>query len=275
MALIPPFFLDCVVAIGTDDYDAERVWIASGFLYGRYLKQEAAEKIYQVFLVTNRHVLEGLSRVYLRFNPLEGEAAKELPLDLTDNDGNAIWMAADDSQIDVAVIPIELSRLTGAGVRFAFFKSDEHVANVEKMNALGITEGDFAYVLGFPMGQVGGDKNYVIVRSGTVARIRDVLASVSSEFLVDAFIFPGNSGGPVVSKPELMAVAGTKPQTTAHLIGIVSGYATYRDIAISQLTGRQRVIFEENSGLAAAHPIDFVETIIDGFNGNRSPSNPA
>jgi len=47
VALIPPFFLDCVVAIGTDDYDAERVWIASGFLYGRYLKQEAAEKIYQ------------------------------------------------------------------------------------------------------------------------------------------------------------------------------------------------------------------------------------
>jgi len=125
------------------------------------------------------------------------------------------------------------------------------------------------------MGQVGGDKNYVIVRSGTVARIRDVLASVSSEFLVDAFIFPGNSGGPVVSKPELMAVAGTKPQTTAHLIGIVSGYATYRDIAISQLTGRQRVIFEENSGLAAAHPIDFVEAIIDGFNGNRSPDKNA
>lgn len=267
MALIPPFFLDCVVAIGTDDYDAERVWIASGFLYGRYLRQEGAEKVYSVFLITNRHVLEGLTRVYLRFNPLEGEAAKELPVDLTNNNGDAIWLAPDDDEIDVAVIPIELERLTGAGVRFAFFKSDEHVANVSRMNTLGITEGDFAYVLGFPMGQVGGDKNYVIVRSGTVARIRDVLASVSAEFLVDAFIFPGNSGGPVVSKPELMAVSGTKPQSTSYLIGIVSGYATYRDIAVSQLTGRQRVIFEENSGLAAAHPIDFVEAIIDGFDG--------
>ena len=43
----------------------------------------------------------------------------------------------------------------------------------------------------------------------------------NKEFLVDAFVFPGNSGGPVVSKPEALAITGTKSQDYAYLIGIV------------------------------------------------------
>lgn len=89
------------------------------------------------------------------------------------------------------------------------------------MKELEITEGDFAYVLGFPMGIIGDKRNTVIVRSGSIARIRDALAKVNPIFLVDAFVFPGNSGGPVISKPDAISIQGTKSQDAAYLIGIV------------------------------------------------------
>jgi hypothetical protein len=37
---------------------------------------------------------------------------------------------------------------------------------------------------------------------------------------------------------------------------VVSGYVPYQDVAISVQTNRPRVIFEENSGMAAVIPID-------------------
>ena len=59
MALIPPFFLDCVVAVGFPDEDGGKKWSASGFLYGKLVEEGSAkEKTYEIFLVTNRHVFE-------------------------------------------------------------------------------------------------------------------------------------------------------------------------------------------------------------------------
>lgn len=151
-----------------------------------------------------------------------------------------------------------------------YFRSNLHVGDIQKLNEWGIIEGDFAYVLGFPMGLVGDMRNTVIARSGTIARVRDTLTKCNNEYLIDAFVFPGNSGGPVVSKPEALAITGTKPQKASYLIGIVKSYVPYEDIAVSLQTKRPRVIFEENSGLATVHPIDFVQEIIKKQLGNSS-----
>jgi len=126
-------------------------------------------------------------------------------------------------------------------------------------------EGDFAYVLGFPMGIVGERRSTVIVRRAAIARIRDALDKSSNDFLIDAFIFPGNSGGPVVSKPEAISIRGTKSQSASYLIGIVRSHVSYRDVAVSRQTNLPRVIFEENSGLATVHPVDSFQEIIPRF----------
>jgi hypothetical protein len=112
------------------------------------------------------------------------------------------------------------------------------------------------------MGLIGGERNYVIARKGTIARIRDVLAGTTKEFLIDAFTFPGNSGGPVMTKPEMVSIQGTPAVGSAYLIGLVKSYIPYTDVAISIQTDRPRVTFEENSGLTAVLPIDFVEETI-------------
>jgi S1-C subfamily serine protease len=263
MALIPPFFIDCVVAIGADDAEGKRKWIASGFLYGHPLtNSKGDQKLYKVLLVTNRHVFQGLTKAYLRFNPQADEPAREYNLDLLDKDGTPLWLANPKGKADIAVIPINFNLLKEHAMQVAFFHSDEHVASTEKMNELGITEGDFAYVLGFPMGLIGGQRNTVVVRSGSIARIRDALTKANQTFLVDAFVFPGNSGGPVVSKPEALSIEGTKSQNAAYLIGIVQSYVPYQDLAVSLQTKRPRVVFEENSGLAAVHPVDLIEETV-------------
>ena len=265
MALIPPFFLDCVVAIGREKDNGDRQWYASGFLYSHSFEPEKGQKFYPVFLVTNRHVLEGLNRVFLRFNPIEGEEAQEYVIDLQEKDNQEVVLTSKDPDIDIAVIPISGQLLKEHGIQFSLFLNEKHSAPISKMNELGITEGDFVYALGFPLGIVGSSKNVVVARGGIVARIRDTLAYVNKGFYIDAFIFPGNSGGPVVLKPETMAIEGTKPVGSAYLIGIVVGYVTYLDIAVSEQTTKPRIIFEENSGLAVVHPIDYVDQIIHSY----------
>ena len=159
------------------------------------------------------------------------------------------------------MLPINVNTLEQRGVQFGFFKSDTDAANLAELRSAGVTEGDGVFVLGFPMGFVGELRNTVHIRGGPIARIRDCTLKRNPEFLVDALVFPGNSGGPVVLEPETIAIKGTVAVKTAYLIGIVKSYVPYRDVAISQQTGRPRVIFEENSGLAAAHPINFVQDI--------------
>ena len=136
------------------------------------------------------------------------------------------------------------------------------MADRDKANELGFSEGDGIYILGFPMNLVGEGRNYVIAREGSIARIRDALAGTMNEFLVDALVFPGNSGGPVILRPELTSIKGTASQKRSYLIGMVKSYIPYQDVAISRQTKRVRIIFEENSGLASVIPMDFVKELI-------------
>jgi len=263
LGLIPPFFFDCVVAIGSVDSENKPSWIASGFLYGHHVPTPENPHLYAVYLVTNRHVFEGLRQVILRFNPQKpDEPARHFSLNLLGENSQPIWLSHPNKEIDVAAIPINYQKLKQETMQANYFRGDKHVGDIQKLNELGIIEGDFAYVLGFPMGLIGSTRNTVIARSGTIARIRDTLTRSNNEYLIDAFVFPGNSGGPVVSKPEALAITGTKSQDASYLIGIVKSYVPYDDVAVSLQTKRPRVIFEENSGLAAVHPIDFVQEII-------------
>jgi trypsin-like peptidase len=265
MALIPPFMLDCVVAIGFPDDAGNVAYVGTGFLYGRFVAVDASTGLmeYRIYLVTNRHVFESGSTMFLRFNPEGTLPAQVFDAPLADSNGKPFWVAHVDAEIDVGVIPLNVRLLKEANIQFAFFASDKHVLTHKDAANVGLAEGDGVFVLGFPMGNVGAERNYVVVRQGVIARIRDSLSGAVKQFLVDATVFPGNSGGPVVTRPELAAISGTQPVHRCSLIGLVAGYLPYRDVAISQQTQRPRIIFEENSGLSAVVPIDRVTEAIE------------
>jgi hypothetical protein len=125
-----------------------------------------------------------------------------------------------------------------------------------------LNEGDRVFVLGFPMNLVSAERRYVICRTGVIARIRDYIEGKSSGFLIDAPVFPGNSGGPVICCPAALAIEGTKHAVKADLIGMVRSYLPYIDVAISSQTGRARVMFEENSGLTEVEPVDLIRETV-------------
>lgn len=271
MALIPPFFMDAVVAVGFPGPNGEPIYQATGFLYGQFMEKVNEEtKRYRIYLVTNRHVFEDKEQAWVRFNPEGDEAAREYRLDLESPEGR-LWYTHSDPEIDIAVIGINARILEEEGIEFSYFQSDAHVMTRSEAASDDVAEGDGVFVLGFPMGLVGEGRNFVIVRNGIFARIRDCLERKQKDFLIDCLIFPGNSGGPVVTKPQASAITGTKATKSSNLLGVVAAYVPYKDFAISQQTGRPRIIFEENSGLAKVFPTDYIEDVIAEVNRTAVP----
>ncbi len=265
MALIPPFFLSAVVALGMPSSDGAVQYNATGFLYGYPTGEtnDEGQKTYRTFLVTNRHVFQAAVdrqvRIHVRFNTLVGSGTNTYPVDT----GDQFWTVHPDDAADVAVLSINGERLKFDGIEYVFFHGDEHVLTLDQARDGQVSEGDGVFVLGFPLGLAGEERNYVIVRQGILAQVQHWLQGNARTFLIDASIFPGNSGGPVLLKPESTAIQGTKTNDRCGLIGMVSSYLPYRETAISAQTGRQRMIFEENSGLAVVVPHDVILEAVD------------
>ena len=113
------------------------------------------------------------------------------------------------------------------------------------------------FIIGFPMGIRSTQYSQPILRKAIVARIDD------DGIILDGFVFPGNSGGPVVYQQPFSAV-----KTDSSLMegdwfaGMVTSYIPYTDVAISQQTLRPRISFEENSGLSQIISADKILKIL-------------
>lgn len=197
MALLPPWCLDSVVAIGVGHDPAQRRWIGTGFIYGSFVSvNQTGEKTYRLWLITNKHVLKDLREIHLKFNSASEPNSKDYPVALTASNGKARWAGHPTEETDVAAIFLNPQFLRTEGRKFEFWRSDEHTYPKSGLKAQEITEGDRVFVLGFPMGLVAADRQYVICRGGVIARIRDFLENKARDFLVDVTVFPGNSGDP-------------------------------------------------------------------------------
>lgn len=247
MALIPTFFLNCVVSIGIREFNRKIKWIATGFVAGRLFEEKSEGNTYHNFIVTNKHVLDGQTAIVVRFNSKDEKSALDYDVNLIE-DGTHIWSCHPDPNVDVACFLINHEKLKIDNAEYSFFALDKHALNVEQMYAEGISEGDGIFLLGFPLGLVDEFNKHVIVRSGIIAKIKSTLKRQTSFFLIDTNNFPGNSGGPVIIKPELTSIEGTKSIDKASLIGIVKAYYLYED---------------ENSGLALVEHIDSVKEVLD------------
>jgi Trypsin-like peptidase domain len=272
--LIPPDALNSVIAIGYSDSSGKH-WIASGFLYRVLVRKVSSSSgLYEIYLVSNAHVIQklqtkGVNETLVHFNPSSSTGIQEYSFPMRNKEGQEAWFL--NPSADVAVASFDLpedvrQRITGFDAI-----SSEFAADRAQMGQLGVMEGDDVLVMGFPIGVFTGelarslfpgDRNFPFVRAGTISRISDAIALVTNQFLIDSLVFPGDSGGPVLLKPAFGAVSGTKLINRPYLIGMVEGYLPYVDTAISPQTGRPRVSFEENSGLAVVVPVDFINQTV-------------
>jgi hypothetical protein len=203
--LIPPFFIDSVVALGAAIAEGEKFkWATTGtgFFYGAVQNPEIQPNTYQVFLVTCRHVVQqhinkGIDiRVRLDSkDPTKPVQDFELPRTAG---GAGEWFFHPSESIDIAVIPVSWDFLRQNKIEPGFFSDNVHAANREILKERQVAAGDGVFVLGFPMGLTGEQRNYVIVRQGCIARISEMLDGAKPDYLIDASVYPGNSGGPVI-----------------------------------------------------------------------------
>ena len=61
------------------------------------------------------------------------------------------------------------------------------------------------------------------------------------------------------ARPEATAIAATKAITHCLLMGVISKQLRSREVAVSQRTGKPRVVFEEDAGLAEVVPVEMVQ----------------
>ena len=266
MSLLPPFFVNAVVAIGNIDSSGNERWVASGFLYGA--KQAIpkggwgeGEQEYSLWLITNRHVSTELENAMIRFD--SSSAGPAIKVKLIEVAAVETWTSHTNNEIDVSVIQLDVSSMRRFTSTFSFYQEEESAATLAKLQALGVHEGNGGFILGFPLGLVEGATGSVIVRKSTIARIRNSYEHNSPIILIDGNIFPGNSGGPAVIHPEPIVIEGTSPIQNAYLIGVVAGYHTFNDVAVNPQTGEPRIVFRENAGLGIVYTVDCIqETIV-------------
>ena len=262
MAIIPSSFLNAVVAIGVDRTSGEKAWIGTGFIVGR--KEQEDPSFSTHYIVTNKHVIEGTKYILVRFNSLGDEMVKDYRIDLYDKNGEAIYSAHPHDKTDVIAVQILPKKLINDKSIWGSFDLTENALTLQEMQSTGVEEGSLVYALGFPMNLVDPIK-VPICRLGCISRVTDafLLKKGTPKFLVDAQTFPGNSGGPIISRPEFISIDGTPANSSSNLIGILSAYIPYRETLYSRQTGRDRMIQEENSGLTIVHPVDRIKEVVE------------
>jgi len=150
------------------------------------------------------------------------------------------WFFHHDVNVDLAAMPFPIQDTMD--IKFIWrdlFESPE-----------GVVEGDDVFFLGFPLGIGSREKLTPLVRAGIVSYKQN-----DSILLIEGNVFPGNSGGPVFLKPSFYDFkTGTFGRITPPtFIGLLQAFISYEEVAVSLQTGRQRVVFQENSGLARVY----------------------
>lgn len=280
MALVPPFFIKAVVALGFVQINpsvtpATTKWVneGTGFFYGYLVEnhEDVHQRKYELYLVTAKHVVAGhlttrTDDMHVRINPDDRSSpVKSFVVPRSPSAGQNTWFYHPDPKIDVAAVRIDPSFLKNQGIDPGnFFANDQFVADVSKMKEIGISAGDGTFVLGLPIDLAGENRNDVIVRQGCIARIEELLQGSQTSFMLDTFVWPGNSGSPAILKPEAFSIEGTKSIDRAWFIGLVT---SYRGTAAT--TSAVGLVVQSNTGLAEVLPADYINEAIKAWKESR------
>lgn len=270
MALIPPYHLQTLVAIGKKEKRNNFRCGATGFLVGFLAKnsKQPEKRRYFIFLVTNKHVFEDKKSVHLRFNTKKGVRIFEQ--DLFFREGEPRWLAHRFEKVDLALLHVSPKILDENEIIYNFIIEELFAYSrysKDDFKKIGIAVGDPVFVLGFPLGISGEIQNFPCAKWGIISRVDEEIIREEKAFLIDSSIFPGNSGGPVFLRPTNISLEKTNAVNRAYLMGVVSGYLPYTEKLYTLQTTPPSLanISKENSGLSLVVPMDFVRQIFNDW----------
>ena len=257
-----------VAEISDTDESLVFTTVGTGFIY--------AHSDRSGWLVTCKHVveetIENSGRIIVRSNKEEGGEMKMFRANLE-------WTFHPSA--DVAVHVTDPTVLKQHNIQYMALHQGYTRADAM---AASLLEGDSVFIIGFPSGWREGRQDYPVVRYGVLAQVRGWYNQEHETFLVDGSGFRGNSGGPVITKPEISAVMGWSDAriTDSRLIGMVSK-VTQEPVEVSRMrvldtagqTGVTRPVFLQHSDLIEVVPVDLIEETIELAKADRAGSSPA
>jgi len=208
-------------------------------------------------LVTAKHVVEkNYENLYVFHNSKQFGNPIGKPLLSIYKDGLR-WIRHKNQKVDIAILPFQLN----ANDKVSFIPDSLILEDLSEIHEL-IDVFYLSYQPGLHSFEQDGCVNPTI-RKGVISRMNN-----DGTFFIDGFAFPGNSGSPVFKFPNPIhynqggfSIGGP---LDIKLIGVMGAYIPYEDVAISQQTGRPKVIFEENTGLSLIHSTkELIEIIKD------------
>ena len=258
MSIIPSAFLNAVTPIGIR-VNQSVTWVGTGFFVTRRVNAKGDAK---PFLITNKHVVKGHKSIVVKMRKRDDSSLNELDAPL-DNANGPIYKLHKEGSIDIAVIPLNANYIMENKYDFPAFDIDENAMSSFELRDNGVDEGSLIHMLGYPMGLVNVQSMLPICRLGCIARISEEQVKEQRNIMVDIQNFPGNSGSPVLLRPDIVSIKGTRNLTRCVLLGIIHSYLPYRETLIYSQTKETVEIRSENSGIAYAHPVEYIREIID------------
>lgn len=186
-----------VVALVTIVQGGKPVGTATGFFY---LRED------NLYFVTNRHVVldeaKGITAESLRVrlhadpNNLTKNVEREIPLY---NAGQPLWFVHPNyakSKIDIAIVKLDKTALT-VGTYIKALEASNFLPERFMMNP-----GEDVMAIGFPRGFSDSKHNLPLIRNALVSSAYGIDFDETPMFLVDANLYPGMSGSPVLTRPK-------------------------------------------------------------------------
>lgn len=257
MSLIPEAFVRAVASIGVRN-NCDIKWIGTGF----FVNKPVDESKVQPFFITNKHVIEGKDSVVIRMKKLSTGELVVIDMPLCDS-GEPLYTSHPSTNIDIVAVLINGGYLGEHNLDYVGYDIFRNAKSSAELREAGCTEGNDIFMLGYPMGMVDVESNTPICRSGCLARMDRKEIERTKNMLVDVHNFPGNSGSPILTKPEVVAVTGTKALSECVLAGIVHRYIPYQESLVNSQTHQVVEIRSENSGIAKVHPVEFIREVVE------------
>jgi hypothetical protein len=143
------------------------------------------------------------------------------------------WIKHPDSNIDVAIMPIGsfLKNLAIDGKRLDWFSFKEgYLLTDQEVAQIGVFQN--VKFIGYPIGISDELNNLPIVREGMTATDISIDYEGRKEFMIDAAVFPGSSGSPVVIAEQGIysnIAGGLSSGNELYLLGILFAGPQYND----------------------------------------------
>ena len=244
MSLLNPDHLFSVAYVKVQSPDQRRISTGTAFCFLDRIEDTDTGYIY---VVTCAHLLQDMppnAQTAVRFNTPTG--VRNMIAACQD------WIRHDWA--DVAILQLNAGFINAQQISIRAWDANNIITR-QTAASKGVFEGEEVFILGYPIGWRPATLDYPIVRGGMIGQIRGWIDGHHHSILVSGTVFGGNSGSPVILRPQPGGIEGTPVLTQVHLLGMVSSY--------ERVLSPDTPYGGENSGIMDIVPIDLIYDLIN------------